>query len=293
LAEVNPSNGQPTVFSFSYTALQLFREAKRHGAMCVLGQIDPGPEEICWVQERCGGQSALDSPPSAYWDSWREEIELSDVVIANSEWSRKLLIQGGVPKNKIQVVPLAYERPELQKNFVPRRYPSAFSKSRKLKVLFLGQVIPRKGAQEWFEALPLLGEAPIEFHIAGPIGMAIPNEVKNNANVHFYGPVAQDQARRLYRESDVFLLPTHSDGFAITQLEAAAHGLPIIASRFCASDVEHEKNGLLLDEVTPSGIAQAIRACVENPASLCRWAAHELDWTNYSIETLGARLAEL
>jgi glycosyltransferase involved in cell wall biosynthesis len=261
--------------------------------MCVLGQIDPGPEEICWVQERCGGQSALDSPPSAYWDSWREEIELSDVVIANSEWSRKLLIQGGVPKNKIQVVPLAYERPELQKNFVPRRYPPAFSKSRKLKVLFLGQVIPRKGAQEWFEALPLLGEAPIEFHIAGPIGMAIPNEVKNNANVHFYGPVAQDQARQLYRESDVFLLPTHSDGFAITQLEAAAHGLPIIASRFCASVVEHEKNGLLLDEVTPSGIAQAIRACVENPASLCRWAAHELDWTNYSIETLGARLAEL
>lgn len=293
LTEAGARKIQPTVFSFSYTARELFREAKRHGARCVLGQIDPGPEEIRWVEERCGGKGSIEAPPPAYWDSWREEVELADDIIANSEWSRKLLVRGGVPEDKIHVIPLAYERPASAENSPPRHYPPEFSATRKLKVLFLGQVIARKGMREAFDALPLLADAPVEFHIAGPLGLAVPDAVKRHPHVHFHGPVAQAQARQLYRDCDVFILPTHSDGFAITQLEAAAHHLPIIASPFCASIVEPGMNGLLLDDVTPIDIARAIRTCVESPGSLAQWAAHDLDWKNHSIRTLGERLLRL
>jgi len=284
---------QATVFSYSYTARELFREAKRHGARCVLGQIDPGPEEIRWVADKCGELQPNDAPPASYWDAWREEVALADTIITNSEWSRQLLIQGGVPQEKLQIIPLAYQRPHSALAAPTRCYPDAFTSSRKIKVLFLGQIIPRKGLRACFDALPALAGAPVEFHFAGPVGMPIPAAVKAHPDVHFHGPVPQTRARELYRDSDIFVLPTHSDGFAITQLEAAAHHLPIIASKNCAAVVVHDKNGLLLDEITPAAIAQAIRTCLDAPASLARWAEYDLDWSEYSLETLAKRLLAL
>jgi len=279
-----------TVFSFSYTARELFREAKRQGARCVLGQIDPGPEEISWVAERCGELPPQANPPSEYWDVWREEVELADEILANSEWSRSLLIEGGVPAEKIRVVPLAYAPPLSAKEIGIRRYPSAFSSSRPLRILYLGQVIPRKGAHELFDAIHQMKDAPVEFHIAGPVNIEVPKAVKVSPKVRFYGPVSRRQGEALYAENDVFVLPSHSEGFGLTQLEAAAHRLPLIASRHCAAVVAHQKNGLLLDDVSPTAIVHAIQACLASPSSLARWAEYELDWSEYSLDTLVNRL---
>jgi glycosyltransferase involved in cell wall biosynthesis len=69
-------------------------------------------------------------------------------------------------------------------------------------------------------------------------------------------------AEALYRESDVFLFPTLSDGFGLTQLEALGHGLPVIASNYCGQVVENRVNGLVLPEVT----AEAVAACVADLA---------------------------
>jgi len=281
----------PTVFSYSYTARELFREAKRQGARCVLGQVDPGPEELRWVAESCGELAPQDRPPPEYWEAWREEVALADVILANSDWSRTLLVKGGVPEEKIRVVPLAYTPPPSAKAVGIRRYPAAFSSSRPLRVLYLGQVIPRKGAHELFDAMQQLKEAPVEFHIAGPVGMEIPQVLKASSNVRFYGPVSRRQGEALYAQSDVFVLPSHSEGFGLTQLEAAAHRLPIIASRHCAAVIAHQKSGLLLDAVTPRAIVLAIRTCLDSSASLTRWAEHELDWNEYSLETLATRLS--
>jgi glycosyltransferase involved in cell wall biosynthesis len=280
----------PTVFAFSYAARELFREAKRLGARCVLGQVDPGPEELRWVAEKCGGPDPCGSPPPAYWEAWREEVELADVILANSEWSRSLLVEGGVPTQKIQVVPLAYEVPSSARNCGLRHYPDAFSFSRPLRVLCLGQVIPRKGVKELCDAILQLQGYPVEFHLAGPVNTEVPEAVKAHSGVHFHGPVSRTQGEALYARSDVFLLPSHSEGFGLTQLEAAAHRLPIIASRYCASVVVHEKNGLLLNEVTPAAIVDALQTCLKRPASLQLWAQYELDWKEYSLETLANRL---
>jgi glycosyltransferase involved in cell wall biosynthesis len=58
----------------------------------------------------------------------------------------------------------------------------------------------------------------------------------------------------LYDRADVFILPTLSDGYAITQLEALARGLPVIASRHCGSAVVHGKNGWILPDLEPATI---------------------------------------
>ena len=79
----------------------------------------------------------------------------------------------------------------------------------------------------------LRGE-PIDLVFAGPIGVHIPQSISGLSNVAFLGPVSHEQATVLYRNSDILLLPTLSDGSGLVQLQALANGLPVIASKNCA-----------------------------------------------------------
>jgi glycosyltransferase involved in cell wall biosynthesis len=86
--------------------------------------------------------------------------------------------------------------------------------------------------------------------------------------VRFLGPVDKATAEALYRESDVFLFPTLSDGFGLTQLEALGAGLPVIASRNCGAAVEHGVSGIVLPEVIPEILADEIMKLLNGPDEL-------------------------
>ena len=107
----------PILLSYSYTALEPFRYAKAHGWKTLLVQIDPGPEEERIVAEEAARVPQLagdwQPAPPEYWDFWREECKLADRIVVNSEWSREGLVRGGVPAEKISIIPLAYEAPEV------------------------------------------------------------------------------------------------------------------------------------------------------------------------------------
>src|SRR5262249_9163010 len=154
---------QPILLSYSYTALGPFRYAKSQGWKTVLVQIDPGSEEEKIVAQEASRVPELagewQRAPTEYWASWREECDLADRIVVNSEWSREGLIRAGVPAEKLSVIPLAYESPEVSRCRVatslqgdhksavrtPRTYPERFTCERPLRVLFLGQVNLRKG----------------------------------------------------------------------------------------------------------------------------------------------------
>jgi hypothetical protein len=84
---------QPFLLSYSYTALEPFQYAKSCGWKTVLVQIDPGPEEERIVAEEVARVPVLGGKwqpaPVDYWKSWREECELADRIVINSEWSRQ------------------------------------------------------------------------------------------------------------------------------------------------------------------------------------------------------------
>ena len=136
------------VFAHSYAALEIFRRARAAGARCVLGQIDPGGAHFEIVRDAAlaapedGPPPA--SPPPEYLGRWHEECGLADQIVVNSEWSRSCLERAGIPAAKLRIVPLAYE-PE-SRDMTPRNYPDAFSVSRPLRILFVGQVSVAKGA---------------------------------------------------------------------------------------------------------------------------------------------------
>ncbi len=270
---------QPVLFAYSYAALDLLRYAKDQGWLTILGQIDPGPvEEQIVIEQQAkhqSYQSNWEPAPTAYWESWQAECSLADQILVNSDWSSRALQKVGIPAHKIKIVPLAYQ-PNAVANAYFKTYPAAFTPERPLRVLFLGQIILRKGIIPLLEAAALLQDQPIEFWLVGIPGIAKPDWVNNLENVKWFGQVPRSGVAEYYQAADVFLFPTLSDGFGLTQLEAQAWHLPIIVSPFCGEVVKDKINGLLLPDVTVEQIAQALRFCLRHPDQLATFACQSL-----------------
>jgi glycosyltransferase involved in cell wall biosynthesis len=271
LSQITAGDSAPILMSYSYSAAELFAFARRRGWRTVLGQIDPGPAEEEIVSELHGATPRQGSnwtrAPGAYWSEWRRECALADRIVVNSPWSRAALLGEGIPGDKIRVVPLAYERPPGSSDFC-RRYPTSFNSTRPLRVLFLGQVNLRKGVEPLLEAIRLLSGEPIEFTFVGPVQISIPADLRDNRQVRWQGPAPRPATSQFYKDADVFLFPTFSDGFGLTQLEAQAWKLPMITTRFCGEVVEHGRNGWILPEITPLSIAKILRECLQDPSRL-------------------------
>jgi glycosyltransferase involved in cell wall biosynthesis len=269
-------NTPPVLFSYSYAALDLLRYAKSQGWQTILGQIDPGILESQIVQEERDRHPELapnyQSPPKIYWEQWYEECQLVDYILVNSSWSSQLLQQAGIQATKIHTVPLVYTPPPDAQTFT-REYPEKFSDDRPLRVLFLGQVILRKGVAAVIEAAKLLSDRPVEFWIVGSLGIHPPDL----ANIRWFGSVPRSQVADYYQTADIFLFPTLSDGFGLTQLEAQAWKLPIITSQNCGQVIEHGTNGLILSEISGATIYEAICSILTLPSLLKRFSSCHSD----------------
>lgn len=274
LARLAPQlNEAPVVFAYSYAALGIFQFARQQGWPTVLGQIDPGIREAELIQRERERHPELalpwQPPPDRYWQAWRQECQLADRIAVNSVWSRQLLQEANIDTTQAAIVPLRYTPSAAARAFV-RRYPAAFSAQRPLRVLFLGQVNLRKGVAAILEAMAALEGHAIEFWFVGPIQIRIPPRWQGHPQVVWTGAVDREQTDAYYRWADVFLFPTLSDGFGLTQLEAQAWKLPAIASAHCGRVVTHGKTGWMLEKVDGEAIASLLNELVKSPQELAR-----------------------
>lgn len=284
-------NGQHTLFAYSYAAKEIFEFARARGWRTVLGQIDPGPVEeriVAGLQQNTDWEPA----PRVYWDNWRDECSLADQIVVNSNWSRDALIAEGIAAEKIRVIPLAYEATNDTSSF-QRHYPRAFSAERPLRVLFLGQINLRKGVAQLLEAVKLLSGEHVEFWFVGPMQIRVPQELKLHPHVRWFGVAPRVSVESYYRDADVFILPTLSDGFGLTQLEAQAWKLPVIASRYCGEVVRDGFNGIVLEDVTGRAIADALLELLRSPEKLSAMSVRSGVDERFSLTKLASSLREL
>jgi len=254
------------VFSYSYAARSIFRLAHERGYPCVLGQMDPGPEEerlVIAEQRRYPHLAGSWQPaPARYWQHWDEELALADRIVVNSPWSRSCLLRQGVPASKLRLIPLVYE-PNVRGACAPP------APARPFQLLFLGTIGLRKGIARLLEAMRLLAGLPVQLTLAGPSELD-PQAWAAAPNIRWLGPVPRSQVADLYGQAHAMILPTLSDGFAITQLEALAYNCPVIASPFCGEVVTSGLNGWLLPSLEPEAIAATILEAMDTAAALPR-----------------------
>lgn len=260
-------------FGFNTNCLETLEHLRRRRIFTVVDQVDPGKveEDLCIEEtEKWPGWARVPGRMSRdYWDRIEAEWKLADVVLVNSEWSATALVQQGVPPEKIIVVPLALEVPGGQ-------VPSERSRSDSLKVLWLGSLILRKGIQYLVQAARLLEGKGIEFILAGPLGISEQAARSFPANMSLVGPITRDRIGEFYRQAHAFVLPTLSDGFAITQLEAMAYGLPVVATPNCGNVVTDGYDGFLVPARQAEPVAEALARLHDDPELLRAMSANAL-----------------
>lgn len=289
------SMDEQVVFGYSYSSPATMRTAKRLGHRAFLGQINPGPAEADIVvnefKKYKSGRYAPTVPNNCYWDRWLEEINYADRIIVNSPWSKRLLVEKGIQESKCSVVPVAYE--PVRSTTAEKKFKMNFDKTAPLTLLYLGGIGLRKGFHLLIEAMHLLRTEPVRLIVVG--NLKGPKELLANLppSVTYYGATAPHEVGRYYEMADVFMFPTLSDGFGLTQLEAQAFKVPIISTDRCAPVVEHKRNGIILREITASCIRDAVIEILSVPSILAKFSENSISLKDYSIETLGDRLLSL
>jgi glycosyltransferase involved in cell wall biosynthesis len=162
-----------------------------------------------------------------------------------------------------------------------------------LRVLFLGQISLRKGMAVILEAMLLLQNQPVEFWFVGSRQMELSVPWLSNKQTRWVGSVPRGETTGYYQEADVFLFPTLSDGFGLTQLEAQAWKLPIVASQYCGGVVRDGMNGVLLKEVSGNAIAETIHFFMDDPARLVSMSRNAVIPAAFGIDQLGSHLLRM
>ena len=92
--------------------------------------------------------------------------------------------------------------------------------------------------------------------------------------VTFLGQVEQARVSELWKEADIGVVPSLTEGLPLTVVEAMAQATPVVATRVggIPEVIEHEINGLLVQPGDAGELAAALRRIIQDPALALRLA---------------------
>lgn len=167
------------------------------------------------------------------YDIERGGMEAADHVIAVSHYSKRAIVERyAIDPVKISIVHNAVTQNGTLPEDRVQKDPA-----RKI-VLFLGRITRQKGPDYFIEAANMvLKELPeVTFLMVGA-GDMMPRMVERVAelrigmNFHFMGFLTREDVERLYAITDLYVMPSMSEPFGITPLEAMRGDVPVIIAR--------------------------------------------------------------
>jgi glycosyltransferase involved in cell wall biosynthesis len=146
-------------------------------------------------------------------------------------------------------------------------------RGRRVAFLCVGNWIPRKGIVDLLEAfaglperagtLHLVGDETADRRYAARIRRRL-NRLASRVVVH--GVVPRERVAALYRDADVFVMPSRKEPYGTAYGEAMAAGLPVVGWR--AGNLPylagHEQEGLILDPGDGRALTAALRRLSED-----------------------------
>lgn len=167
------------------------------------------------------------------YDIERRGMEAADRVISVSNLTKEIIINRyGIPPEKITVIHNAVEP-------IDKEIFSGVQKNVKEKVVtFLGRITFQKGPDYFVEVANkvLKKDKNVRFVMAGS-GDMLPKMIRRVAslkigtNFHFTGFLQGDDVDLMYRLSDVYVMPSVSEPFGISPLEAMRSNVPVVISK--------------------------------------------------------------
>ena len=225
LRSEKPARASDIFFFYSGAGLRTEKRLRGSGVKRVVEAVNSHvqvQEEIMQDEHR-----RLEIPPPRFHP--REvarrvaEYENADAVICPSQFVKRSFVQKKFPEDRIHVVPFGIE--------LGQERPIHPKSSNVFRVLYVGQISPRKGLRYLFEAFDLLKHPQKELWIVGPKAKVTGLEnVTPPQQTRFTGVLKGEELARAYQSASVFVLPTVEEGLALVLGEAFSHGLPVITT---------------------------------------------------------------
>ncbi len=239
--------------------LNLFDEVRRYGLQARLIALEE-PHDVIhahdWLSFRAGIEAKRISgkplivhvhatefdrtaghPNQYIYDEERRGMHAADCIISVSQHTKNVIVQHyGIPPDRVTVVHNGIDHAEQTKD-LPPALRSVRAEGKRI-VLFVGRITIQKGPDYFVKVAKRVLEFDpnVLFVVSGSgdmehqmIRMAVDMGIGDK--VVFAGFVRGDELTRLYRAADLYVMPSVSEPFGITALEALANGTPILVSK--------------------------------------------------------------
>jgi len=226
-----------------------------------------------------------------------------DSIIAISEGVKKVLVEGGVPPEKIAGIPSGIDLSVFEevkdRDFLRREFGFA---SDDFLVGIVAALEDHKGHVYLFQATKIVREysPKIKLIVVGTGSLRLELESKSQQlgieDIVFFLGFRED-VPRILASLDLFVLSSHLEGLGSSLLDAMACGLPVVATRTggIPEIVHHGETGLLVPTKDPEALARAIIELYHN-RNLARYLAErgqQYVRRHFSAEAMADRVIEL
>jgi glycosyltransferase involved in cell wall biosynthesis len=234
----------------------------------------------------------------------RDLAQQASTIVTVSRYSLGKIVQYyDVQASKITVIPNGVDCNRFRPSDTSEATKAKMGLTGKPCVLFVGQLIPRKGLTFLVSAAKqIVAERKETFFLIagdGPMKTFLVNTLTKLGlleNFIFLGNVTGVDLVELYNCADVFVLPSVTEGQGIVLLEAQAVGKPVVAFNVGAisENVLNGKSGLLVNPNSDS-LAHAILQLLSNPPLRRRMGEHGRVFVekNYSWDLCASRMLAL
>ena len=204
-------------------------------------------------------------PTGVIFDVERRGMETASRVLTVSQRTRDIVVERyHIPAGKVTVVHNGIDQVSAALPRQRNQHPT---------VLFLGRITRQKGPRFFIRAAARVAAAipDARFIVAGAgdqmeSTMTLAQELGIADRVTFTGFLRGEDVNRAYDAADVYVMPSVSEPFGLTALEAAARGVPVIVSRTSGVAEVLQQGSLKVDYQDVRKMAQKIIDVLTQPA---------------------------
>ncbi|EKD45975.1 MAG: hypothetical protein ACD_69C00063G0003 [uncultured bacterium] len=218
---------------------------------------------------------------------------LKNVIIGAQSKSWSEFFCSVFPYSEVRVVSAGVDT----KFFIPTRETKSKNNTY-VTILYVGWIIAYKGIYDILSAVKILQSKVNGFvvELVGPFYEDV-EKVRNviddfgiHENVILYGPIqSRELLRDKYQAAEVFILPSHFEGFPCVLLEALSSGLPCIGTKVggIPDILDDGKCGILVAKQSPEELADAMLKMIKDVELRIRIGeqSRERAVRNYSLQT--------
>jgi glycosyltransferase involved in cell wall biosynthesis len=206
-------------------------------------------------------------PPTAFWRTVLEDLELADAVVVNSDFVKQTFLLQRWPESRVHVIYWGIDQAFL--DTIPERMGRS-EKKEPLRLMFAGGIAKRKGVDTLIDALRLASDG-WKLDVAGAFwddSSTIRDFIQHDARVNYLGLLSREQLAQQMTRCDVFIFPSYCEGSARVVMEALACGCFVITTPNTGSIVQTGIHGTVVPPGDAEELARAITNAINNRTSV-------------------------